>query len=198
MNNYDILKNLKSSYENIQSILRDSNIIKSQTYNLQIVLELIKKIYDSTYLSTLNNDKSALQTNAYCKNCNSCLLISDNIDYSYLCEECDENFYEFEVINDKKIDKPISKKDEKFNSSFYFNKKISFVDEKIVNDYLNNWFNNKKQNFNGNKLYCKKNNKFVAIDNSTGDCWVEEFKSEKEAKDWLLRKDLKKEDEYEI
>jgi hypothetical protein len=28
--------------------------------------------------------------------------------------------------------------------------------------------------------------KWIAYDNTTGDCWVEEFKTRKEAKDWVL------------
>lgn len=81
---------------------------------------------------------------------------------------------------------------------YYDNNRICLVDEKVVKEYIDNWSNNKEQSFNGDKLYCKENNKFVAIDNSTGDCWVEEFKTEKEAQDWLLGKDLEEDNDYEI
>ena len=37
-----------------------------------------------------------------------------------------------------------------------------------------------------NRGFFREGDKYVAYDNSTGDCWVEEFKTKKEAKDWLL------------
>lgn len=39
-------------------------------------------------------------TNKKCFRCGSQLLVSDLPDYTYLCFECDENMYEFEVKND--------------------------------------------------------------------------------------------------
>ena len=35
------------------------------------------------------------------------------------------------------------------------------------------------------KFYCEDNGVWVACDNSTGDCWVEEFKTEVGAIGWL-------------
>lgn len=76
------------------------------------------------------------------------------------------------------------------SEEFYFdNKIISCVSEDIVSEYIDNWANNKDQTFKGNLLYCKKNDVYVAIDNTSGDCWVEEFSSEMAAQDWLLGKD---------
>ena len=76
------------------------------------------------------------------------------------------------------------------SEEFYFdNEKISFVSEEIASEYINNWVNHKEQTFKGDLLYCKEDNVYVAIDNTSGDCWVEEFSSEKEAQDWLFGKD---------
>ena len=37
----------------------------------------------------------------------------------------------------------------------------------------------------GDAGYYKHKKVWVAFDNETGDCWVEEFKTEKEAVDWI-------------
>lgn len=39
--------------------------------------------------------------------------------------------------------------------------------------------------------FWREGDKWMAYDNTTGDCWVEEFKTRKEAKDWVL-------DRYEL
>ena len=315
MSDYDILKNTKSSYESILSILKNSDISEEKSDDLQKAMKTLTELYNSIYLKMVDNNKNGLVTNACCKNCSNNLLISDNIDYSYQCEECDENFYDFEAITNKSWYRKDSDEDEKLNSSFYLhldydnkqkniyigtesssgakyncttigelvsaiegycynyldygeeytieywetdwhrdagegmiydktfynseeaiskarelfydngyssievlkrngeslfccdnlseefyynNDRICLVDEKVVKEYIDNWSNNKEQSFNGDKLYCKDNNKFVAIDNSTGNCWVEEFDSEREAQDWLLGKDLEEDNDYEI
>lgn len=36
-------------------------------------------------------------------------------------------------------------------------------------------------------FYYKGKRQFVAIDNTTGDCWVEEFRSKRRAINWLRR-----------
>jgi hypothetical protein len=38
-------------------------------------------------------------------------------------------------------------------------------------------------------FYTMESGMFVGIDNSTGDAWVEEFQSEMECRDWLIRKE---------
>ena len=312
MDNLEVLKKLKISYENILDILKNRNISEELNNDLQKSASKLKELYNLTYSNMLNEE---LTTSACCKNCDSKLLISDNIEYSYQCTECDENFYDFEVIANKEWYKKSSDEDERLNSSFYLqldynneeknvyigtesssgakyncktigelvssieeycynyldygeeyrieywktdwhrdagegmiydktfynpkeaiskarelfydngyssievlkrngeslfccdnlseefyydNDRICLVDEKVVKEYIDNWSNNKEQSFNGEKLYCKENNKFVAIDNSTGNCWVEEFEGEREAQDWLLGKDLEGEVGYEI
>ena len=115
MSNCEVLKCLKNSYENILFLLKESKLSQKQSNDLQKVIKTLKELYNSTYLKTVDNDKNDLITNACCKNCNNKLLISDNIEYSYQCEECDENFYDFETIKYKEE----KKSDEKLNSSFY-------------------------------------------------------------------------------
>lgn len=315
MSGYDILKNTKNSYESILSILKNSDISEKKSGDLQKAMKTLTELYNSTYLNMADNNKNDLITNTCCKNCSNNLLISDNIDYSYQCEECNENFYDFEIMTNKSWHKKNSDEDEKLNSSFYLqldydneeknvfigtesssgaeyncttigelvsaieeycynyldygeeyrieywetdlhrdagegmiydkiyynfeeviskaselfydngyssvevlkrngeslfccdnlseefyfdNDRISLVDEKVLKEYIDNYSDNKEQSFDGDKLYCKGNNKFVAIDNSTGDCWVEEFESEKETQDWLLGKELEESNDYEM
>lgn len=303
MDNLEILKKSKISYENILDLLKNRNISEELSEDLQRAASNLKDLYDLTYSNMLNGE---LTTATCCRNCDNNLLISDNIDYSYQCAECDENYYDFEVDEDIVWYKRNDKEDKKLNSSFYlelsydndeknviigtesssgakyncesveelinniknycydyldleeysiefwetdwhrnageglyyhetysnyedaikkarqlfeennyssievldncneaiycrddesedfyFNgDEFSYVDEKIVSEYIDNWTNKKTQSFKGNKLYCQENDLYVAIDNSSGNCWVEQFKTEKETQNWLLGKDL--------
>lgn len=306
MNNIEILRETKNSYENISDILNNNNISDKSSHNLQKALIELKEIYNLTHSNMLSEE---LITDACCKNCNTKLLISDNIEYSYQCTECDENFYDFEVNEDTVWYKKDNQEKKKLNSSFslqlsydedeknvyiatesgsgakyhcesveelinkfkdycydyldleeysieiwetdwhrdagegfiyetysnleeaikrarelyednnfssievlnncnealycrdsesedfYFgDDKLSCVDSKILNEYIDNWSNNKKQSFKGNKLYCKDHDLYIAVDNSFGSCIVEQFDTEKEAQDWLLGKNIEKGD----
>ena len=90
-------------------------------------------MYSGAYSNIKNNElkKEQLITDACCKNCNNQLLVSDNIDYSYQCEECDENFYDFEAISDSVWYREEKKEHLELPSSF--NLDISFdKDNEIV------------------------------------------------------------------
>lgn len=87
--------------------------------------------------------------------------------YSYLTE--DEYNATLKEFTDGKINKDVIK-----------------VNSTVFNVYEDAWLNNKKQPFDYNLLYYQKDdNFFVALDNSTGDCWVEEFDNETQVIDWL-------------
>ena len=43
-------------------------------------------------------------TNKRCFRCGNQLLVSDLKQYKYLCLNCDENFYEFETMENKKVE----------------------------------------------------------------------------------------------
>ena len=129
-------------------------------------------VYDKIFLDfdqAINKARELYYNNDY----SSIEILNKNGKSLFCCDDLSENFY--------------------FN-----NNKISLVDERVVKEYIDNWSNNTEQSFNGYKLYCKANDKFVAIDNSTGDCFVEEFKSERETQKWLLGNELTKESDYEI
>lgn len=248
MNNLKILGKTKISYENIIEIIQNNDINNKLNNSLHIIKNNLKDLYNQTYSNMLNEE---LTTDACCRNCNNNLLISDNIEYSYQCTECDENFYDFEVDVDEVWYKKDSKEEYSIefwetdwhrdageglyyyesylnyedaikkarqlfednnyssievlnnkNETLYFrdneseefnlnNNKFCKVSKEIVDEYIDNWMDNKKLPIKENKIYCEMiSSGYLAIDNSTNECFVEEFDTEKQVHDWLLGKDL--------
>ena len=280
MSNYEILKNTKNSYESILELLQNTDASFEDNEILKNSLDSLEKLYNLAY-SNMLKEKENLKTDACCKNCQNDLLISDNINYSYQCTECDENYYDFETNVNKVWYKKDLEEDKKLNSSFYleldydyedktvyigtecssgakykcnnigqlmssieavFNEtfdsydealnkarklfednnfasieildnngeaiycrdsesedfynngeRISCVDKDTLDNYIQNWNEHKEQTFKNSRLYCKSDDLFIAIDDTTGNCWTEEFKTEKDAQNWLLGYELEKE-----
>ena len=130
------------------------------------------------YYKNFDNLKDAiedLRTYFYDGNC-VCVEIYDYNDVlQYSCDKESEEFY----IDDLKIVK---------------------VNQGIINKYIYNWSNNKKLPIKEDLLYCESNEDlFIAINNTTGNCWTEEFQNEKETQKWLLDKELEDENlKFEI
>lgn len=101
INNFEIIKETKVMYEYINDILENAelNISKEELNNLLNVSNTLEKIYSNNYKKVANKDN--LKTNCDCPKCQYKLIISDSINYNYLCENCDENFYSIEVNNKK-------------------------------------------------------------------------------------------------
>lgn len=70
---------------------------------------------------------------------------------------------------------------------------ITYVDQSTVTKYVDSWINHEKLPIKDNLLYTKIEDKYMAVDNQTGICFVEEFDSEEDTFNWLLRKNLKME-----
>ena len=123
MNNFETLRETKVAYNYINDILKNSEIRMDteSVKEMKNALDILDMIYSGAYSNIKNNDlrKEQLKTDACCKNCHNHLLVSDNIDYSYQCEECDENFYDFETITDNVWYKDEKKKHLQLPSSFY-------------------------------------------------------------------------------
>lgn len=108
MKNFEILKKLKISYDNLSDILlnseyefnNDDQVILDKSLN--IISTLYEKMWDTIKID--KDEKEKLKTMCKCPHCNKNVLISDFVDYSYLCTECEENFYYHECIEDTKID----------------------------------------------------------------------------------------------
>ena len=81
-------------------------------------------------------------------------------------------------------------KDE-ISEEFYLGKdKFSLVSREIVDEYIDNWMDHKHLPTKETKLYCKMAlGGYLAIDNSNGECYVEEFDTEKKVHKWLLGKE---------
>ena len=182
ISNYDTLKKVKISYENIDSILKYSNIrMDTETVNqLKNAIDILENLYRITY-STIEKDPNEyidLYLNEKCPDCNSNLYVSDLIDYSYLCKKCDENFYAFEVP-----DMAWYLKNE--NKHVLNSKKIQKVDKMIINEYISCWVDGKPLPIDKSMIYTYDGNIFIAINNTSNECYVEEFGTEEEVLNWF-------------
>ena len=130
MNNYEILKNTKNSYESILELLQNMDASCEDSKILKKSLDSLEKLYNLTY-SNMLKEKENLKTDVCCKNCQNNLLISENINYSYQCTECDENYYDFEVDTNKVWYKKDLKEDKQLNSSFDLQLNYDYEDKTV-------------------------------------------------------------------
>ena len=74
------------------------------------------------------------------------------------------------------------------SEEFYFNNnRFCLFTNDIVDTYIDNWFDHKPLPTKETKIYCKMvSSGYLAVDNSTGECYVEEFDTEKQVHEWLL------------
>ena len=116
-----LLTDIKMAYNHIENIL-DNIEYKDFKYCIEAnsIKGELKKLYNTTYEDIKKNEKEKVKliTSACCNNCDTNLLISDNIDYSYQCESCDENFYDFEVTSAENLHKEEEKVIKEIPSSF--------------------------------------------------------------------------------
>jgi len=118
-NKIELLKEIKVAYQRIENML--DNIENNDFKYFKVLNNIkneIKNLYNITYEKMQNKEKEKLITSACCKNCCNNLLISDNIEYSYQCIKCDENFYDFETISEELWYKEKGKVTKELPSSF--------------------------------------------------------------------------------
>ena len=193
ISNYETLKKAKISYENINSILKYSNIrMDTETANqLKNAIDILEDLYGEAY-STIEKDSKEhidLYLNAKCPDCSSNLYVSDLIDYSYLCKKCDENFYDFELPDEAWY----LKNDNKYNLN---SEKIQKVDRNVISEYISCWDEGKPLPVDKDMIYTQDGSLFIAIDNTNNECYVEEFDTEEEVLNWF--NDFENEDDMEI
>lgn len=82
------LKILKEIYEYLEKLANDSG--KQLDSMLIRIADMYEKIYDEI-------EKIELNCGCDCPKCHKELLVSDLITYTYLCDDCEENFYYHEV-----------------------------------------------------------------------------------------------------
>ncbi len=100
-NLFEILKYTKRAYNDFQKVLNNNENTLIANLLTKIFAEFEKQ-YNDIYKLFEKNEKAKemLVLDNCCNNCHNKLLVSDNIDYTYQCEQCDENFYDFETFED--------------------------------------------------------------------------------------------------
>jgi len=95
MDNYEILKETKVCYEYMRDILENSKVKNNDALILSKAMESLSSIYQNAYDNIRKNpvELKQIQTDLSCPHCSNNVVISDFIDYAYLCEICDENLY---------------------------------------------------------------------------------------------------------
>ena len=94
------------------------------------------------------------------------------------------NYYKIEVV-DYKGEVYFDK--QKNIEDFYINGlKVVFVSQEILSKYLNNWGDKKELPIDESLIFTKEGNTYIGVDNSTGDCWTEDFDNEKDVIKWLI------------
>ena len=80
------------------------------------------------------------------------------------------------------------------------NKDVSFalVTKNKLDEYINCWVEGKELPIQTKLLYCKDGDVFVGVDNTDGNCWVEEFNNREDLLDWLLDSSPEIDEEYII
>lgn len=180
ISNYETLKKAKISYEGINDILKFSNIrMDTETAKeLDNAADILKDLYEIVYSTIKNNSKEHidLQLGTKCPDCDDNLYISDIVDYSYLCQSCDKNFYDFEID-----DKVWYLKDNNYLNSEIIEK----VDRSIIGEYISCWEECKPLPVDKEMIYAQDGELFLAIDNTSNECYVEEFKTEEDVLKWF-------------
>lgn len=180
ISDYETLKKAKISYEGINDILKFSNIrMDTETVKeLDNAVNILKDLYEIVYSTIKNNPKEHidLQLGTKCPDCNDNLCISDLADYSYLCQSCDKNFYDFEVN-----DKVWYLKDNNYLNS----EMIEKVDRSIIGEYISCWEEGKPLPVDKDMIYAQDGDLFIAVDNTSNECYVEEFKTEEDVIKWF-------------
>ena len=191
ISDYETLKKAKISYEGINDILKFSNIrMDTETVKeLDNAVNILKDLYEIVYSTIKNNPKEHidLQLGTKCPDCNDNLCISDLADYSYLCQSCDKNFYDFEVN-----DKVWYLKDNNYLNS----EMIEKVDRSIIGEYISCWEEGTPLPVDKDMIYAQDGDLFIAVDNTSNECYVEEFKTEEDVIKWF--NEFEKDDEIEI
>lgn len=82
-------------------------------------------------------------------------------------------------------------RDKETFETFYLNDdKFSKVPKEILDEYISNYTIHKELPIKEDKIYCENDDtSFIAVDNSSGECYVEEFQNEKQVHEWLLGKE---------
>ena len=105
MNDFEIIKECKVAYELLNDLKDNCELLSDEDTENRIkinkMMELLSDLYANAWeiLASNNDTYKQLQTN--CKDrFGHDVIISDLIDYAYLCEKCNENEYTTECETD--------------------------------------------------------------------------------------------------
>ena len=94
MSNFEIIKECKMAYEILLDLKENSGALSNERINVNKMMELLGDLYNSAWEILANDTETSKQLITSNKDrFGHQLLISDLIDYAYLCKECDENQY---------------------------------------------------------------------------------------------------------
>lgn len=88
-------------------------------------------------------------------------------------------------------DESIYCRDKETFETFYLNNdEFSKIPQETLEEYIDNCMDSKELPINVKKMYSEKiGGGYIAVDNSTGECYVEEFDNENQVHKWLLGKE---------
>lgn len=140
---------------------------KSYTIRIWETEELRNTGESFDYLKTFYNKDDAI---------NEAKIIISRENYAYLevLDNEDKLIFDTDGIN------------EEYYEKHKYQTKIYKVSPEELNEYVDRWTDKKELNLDYSLLYCQKENFcYVAVDNSSGECYVEEFETEAQAVYWL-------------
>lgn len=77
-----------------------------------------------------------------------------------------------------------------FETFYINNDQFSKVPQTILDEYIDNWMDHKDLPIKEDKMYSNQiGSGYIALDNSTNECYVEEFDTEEQVQKWLLGKE---------
>lgn len=95
MSNEEILKNSKIVHDYLDDMTSNLEGMSVEDSNVLFqAMNIMAKQYDYAYDDLKEQEKLV---EFKCPRCGKELEVSDTIDYAYVCNDCDENFYSMEV-----------------------------------------------------------------------------------------------------
>jgi len=96
----------------------------------------------------------------------------------------DNNLASIEILDEN--NKSYYCRDNESEEFYVDNYKYSKLPREIVDKYIDNWMDKKKLPTKENRFYCNMvAGGYLGVDNSSGECYVEEFDTEEQVQKWL-------------
>jgi len=136
-----------------------------------------------TYYMNIYNSKNGVENRYYTRDIKMFDSIDKAIQYSKE-ESKKNNYYKVEIVDYK--NNVYFNKEKDFETIYINDLKIKYVPKKMLSEYINCWVEKKELPIKDTLLYAKDGNKYIGVDNTTNDCWEEEFENERDTINWLI------------